>query len=86
MEAMRKSWTDERLDDFREHVEQRFQQVDQRFDHMEQRFDRIETELRTQRAEITEGFRSLYRATLQIGAGMFGTLMLAILTMLSTHG
>ena len=92
MEAMRQSWTDERLDGFREHVDQRFdhvdqrfQQVDQRFDQMDQRFDRIETELRTQRAEITEGFRSLSRVTLQIGAGMFGTLMLAILTMLGTH-
>jgi hypothetical protein len=26
-----------------------------------------------------------YRVTLQIGTGMFGTLMLAILTMLGTH-
>lgn len=79
MEAMRQSWTDERLDDFREHV-------DQRFDQMDQRFERIEAEMRTQRIEINEGFRSLHRATIQIGAGMFGTLMLAILTMLGTQG
>jgi hypothetical protein len=68
----------ERLDDFREHVDQRFDQVDQRF-------ERIEAELRMQRTEMSEGFRALHRATLQIGAGIFGTLMLAILTMLSTQ-
>jgi len=106
MEAMRQSWTDERLDDFREHVDQRFDQVDQRFeqvdrrfdqvdqrfeqvdrrfDQVDQRFERIEAELRMQRTEISEGFRALHRATLQIGAGIFGTLMLAILTMLSTQ-
>ena len=79
MEAMRQSWTDERLDDFREHV-------DQRFDQMDQRFERIETELRMRGTEINEGFRSLHRMTLQIGAGMFGTLLLAILTMLGTQG
>jgi hypothetical protein len=82
---MRQSWTDERLDDFREHVDQRFDQVDQRFDQVDQRFERIEAELRMQRTEINEGFRALHRATLQIGAGIFGTLMLAILTMLSTQ-
>jgi hypothetical protein len=57
-----------------------------RFDQMEQRFERIEAELRMWGTEINEGFRSLHRMTLQIGAGMFGTLLLAILTMLSTHG
>jgi len=49
MEAMRQSWTDERLDDFREHV-------DQRFDQMDQRFERIEAELRMRGTEINEGF------------------------------
>lgn len=78
MEAMRQSWTDERLDDFREHV-------DQRFDQMDQRFERIEAELRMRGTEINEGFRSLHRMILQISAGMFGTLLLAILTMLGTH-
>lgn len=100
MEAMRQSWTDERLDDFREHVDKRFDQVDQRFDQvdqrfaqvdrrfdqMDQRFERIELELRTQRTEINEGFRSLQRATIQIGAGMLGTLIVVVLTMLGTHG
>jgi len=55
MEAMRESWTDERLDrlshrvdegfsrvDHRfELVDQRFEQVDQRFDQVDQRFDQV---------------------------------------------
>jgi len=84
MEAMRQSWTAERLDDFRKYVDQRLDQVDQRFEQVDQRFDRIETELRTQRAEINDGFRTLQRATIQIGAGMLGTLIVVVL-MLGTH-
>jgi len=85
MEAMRNSWTDERLDDFLDHVDQRFDRVDQRFDRVDQRFDRIEAEARSQRQEIMAEFRSLHRTTLQIGAGIFGTLILAILTELASH-
>jgi hypothetical protein len=103
MEAMRESWTDERLDDFRGHVDRRFDdvdqrlaQVDQRFAQVDHRFDHLDAELRTQRLEIrTElsSFRremdsrlgAIQRLVIQVGAGMFGTLMLAIFTMLSTR-
>jgi len=40
MEAMRKSWTDERLDDFRVDVDRRFNEVDRRFDELGRRVDR----------------------------------------------
>ena len=33
--TVRDSWTDERLDDFKERVDQRFDQVDRRFDRLE---------------------------------------------------
>jgi hypothetical protein len=85
MEAMRHTWTDERLDDFRSHVDQRFDQVDLRFDQVDKRFDRIESESKSQRLEIMAELRSLYRVTLQIGAGIFGTLVLAILTVLASR-
>jgi hypothetical protein len=38
MEAVRESWTDERLDLLNERVEERFDQVDRRFDEMDRRF------------------------------------------------
>jgi hypothetical protein len=45
MEAMRQSWTDERLDDFRGDVGRRFDEVDRRFDKVDKRFDKIDVEL-----------------------------------------
>ena len=44
MEAMRKSWTDERLDDFRVAVDRRFDGVDRRFTEADKRFDKFEVE------------------------------------------
>lgn len=46
MEAMRKSWTDDRLDDFAGQVWRRFDEVDRRFDAFErrvnERFDEVD--------------------------------------------
>jgi len=39
MEAVRESWTDERLDDFAAHVDQRFDAVDKRLDRIEDRLE-----------------------------------------------
>lgn len=62
MPVMRESWTDERLDDFRDEVNRRFDQVDRRF-------ERIEGDIRDLRGEVTElrtemkaGFESVHRA------------------------
>jgi chromosome segregation ATPase len=49
MEAMAKSWTDERL-------EERFDAIDQRFDGMDRRFDRVEGEIRDLRGEMNARF------------------------------
>jgi hypothetical protein len=64
MEAMRQSWTDERLDDFRGEVRERFAQVDQRFDRIDDRFD-----------QVNERFDSLYRLMLQLGGLVFAALI-----------
>jgi hypothetical protein len=45
MEAMRKSWTDERLDHFTEKVDRRFDEVDHRFREVDRRFDSVDHEL-----------------------------------------
>ncbi len=39
MEAMRQSWTDERLDEFGKRMDERFDHVEEKFD---ERFDRVE--------------------------------------------
>jgi len=49
MDAMRASWTDERLDDFRSDVNRRFDEVGERFDGLQRRmetgFGKCEVEL-----------------------------------------
>ncbi|MEX0973539.1 MAG: hypothetical protein WDZ46_09830 [Solirubrobacterales bacterium] len=62
MYKMRESWTDERMDDFRDDVNRRFDEVDKRFDKFEgevdrrfdkvdKRFDKVEGEIRDLRLE-----------------------------------
>lgn len=45
MEAMRQSWTDDRLDDFRGDVDRRFDEVDRRFDKVEAELRRVNDRL-----------------------------------------
>ena len=41
----RMGWTDERMDDFAAHVDQRFNAVDKRLDRLEDRFDGLQRTL-----------------------------------------
>ena len=43
MEAMRNTWTDERLDDLANRMDRAFDRVDVRFDKLEARFDKLDT-------------------------------------------
>jgi len=59
----RESWTDGRLDEFKENVNHRFDEVDKRFDRVDKRFDqvdkrldRIEGDMKELRQTITHGF------------------------------
>lgn len=56
----RESWTDERIDDFKENVNQRFDQIekrmDERFDQVDKRFDRVENSIQEMRQTINQGF------------------------------
>lgn len=50
----RESWTDERIDDFKENVNQRFDQVDKRFDQVDKRFDQVEKQIADVKGEVKE--------------------------------
>jgi len=59
----RETGTEKRLDDFKESVNQRFDQIDRRFDQVDrrfelvdQRFDRVEGDLRELRSDTKKGF------------------------------
>jgi hypothetical protein len=61
METMRESWTDARLDDFREETARRFDSLERR---MENGFDRVDAR-----------FDALQRTLLQLGGGLIATLV-----------
>jgi hypothetical protein len=61
MYKMRESWTDERLDDFRDEVNRRF--------------DKVDMEFRDLRMEMNGRFDSLQRTLLQIAGGTVATLL-----------
>jgi len=42
VEALRQSWTDDRLDDLTADMNRRFEKVDKRFDKVDERFDKID--------------------------------------------
>ena len=77
MEAMRQSWTDERLDDFRGEVNRRFDEVDGRVDSEWQRIG-DSTQVNGRLDSIDDrlaGFqRVLLQAAVAFGVGLLGVL------------
>jgi DNA anti-recombination protein RmuC len=96
MYQMRDRWTDERMDDFAKHVDQRFdavdqrfdavdqrfEAVDQRFDVVDQRFDRVEADLRELRKDLSAKFEGLQRTLLLGNLGIVAALIGVIATQL----
>jgi DNA anti-recombination protein RmuC len=74
MGAMRKSWTDDRLDDFAREVWRRFDEAYRRFDELDRRLDRVETRL----DKIDNRFEALHlmihRTMFRTGLFVVGTL------------
>jgi flagellar biosynthesis/type III secretory pathway protein FliH len=66
-EAMRKSWTDERLDDLSVRVETGFAQVDTRFAEVDARFDKLEGR-----------FDRLQHTLVQVSLTMLGSVLVAL--------
>jgi archaellum component FlaC len=50
----RESWTDERLDEFKASVNQRFDQVDKRFDQVDKQFEQVERQIGEVKGEVKE--------------------------------
>ncbi len=73
---MRESWTDARLDDFREEVGKRFDRIG-----AEMRMQRLE--LTSVRKEMSAGFESLQRLILRVGGGIIATFAIGVFTVLA---
>ncbi len=67
MEAVRDKWTDERLDDMNARVTEGFQRVD--------------ADLREMRADMNTRFEAMQRLIIQVGGGLFGTMLIGFLSL-----
>ncbi len=88
MEAMTKSWTDERLEERFDRIDQRFDEVDRRFEAVDRRFDRVDADFRELRAEmagLNGRFDATQRLIVQVGGGMIATTLVGFLGIIATQ-
>jgi septal ring factor EnvC (AmiA/AmiB activator) len=92
MEAMRESWTDERLDDFREETARRFEEARtetaRRFDEVDRRIDRIDDDIRELRGAVAHiGVRidEMNRTILRLGTGSLITFVVGFAGLIATQ-
>lgn len=76
----RESWTDERLDDLKENMNQRFASVEenmnQRFDAVDERFARLDGDVRELRRMMFQGFVAQTTITVSCFVGIAGLIVL----------
>jgi hypothetical protein len=79
MYLMRESWTDERLDDFRDEVNRRFDkfegEVDKKFDKVDKRFDNVDHELN----RVNDRLDAMHRVMVQAIVATFGSTLAGFL-------
>jgi len=96
MEAMRNSWTDDRLDDFARNVDRRFDEVDRCFTEVNQRFDRLEDRMEAGFDKVDRRFAAIegrfeelhlmvHRTMVRVGLAMIGTLGLGFAGIIVTQ-
>lgn len=85
MEAMRNSWTDDRLDDFAKHVDRRFDDVDRRFGEVNGRLDRLEDRVEVGFDRINGRIDQLHRAIWILGSGALATFVVGFAGVIATQ-
>jgi DNA anti-recombination protein RmuC len=81
----REAWTDERLDDLKENVSQRFDEVDKRFDKVDkrfdkvdERFDKVESEMKAGFAEVNGRIDAMQRTMIICFSGMTASIVASV--------
>jgi DNA anti-recombination protein RmuC len=72
----REAWTDERLDDFKENVNQRFDAVDKRFDKVDERFDKMDARFDSMQRTMLIG---IFTVLASIWASVIGAVLAILL-------
>jgi hypothetical protein len=80
MEAMRQSWTDDRLDDFRAETKERFDKVDEHFDKVEDQVKEMRGEMNTRFNALEARFDALQRVMIQFSGGLIVVLVGFVVT------
>ncbi len=76
MQTMRETWTDERLDDLKGSMNERFDQVDRRFGQVDARLDRMDVDIREIRRTMYQGFLATITIMVTCFFGLAGLLFL----------
>ena len=83
MAVMRESWTDGRLDNFKERVEQRFDEVNRRFDRLEGKVERLETKVDQGFARMDARIDSLTKAIMFGSVGLSSAMVAGFVAILT---
>ena len=82
MEAVREKWTDERLDDMNGRMVEGF-------DRLDKDIREVRSEVAKTRSEITgemnTRFEAMHRLIIQVGGGLFGTMVVGFLGLVLTQ-
>lgn len=78
MEAVRDKWTDERLDDLND-------RVGKGFDRLDNDIREVRSEVAGVRGEMNSRFEATHRLIIQVGAGLFGTMVIGFLSLVVTQ-
>jgi hypothetical protein len=78
MEAVREKWTDERLDDMNE-------RMGKGFDRLDKDIREVRSEVAGIRGEMNSRFEATHRLIIQVGAGLFGTMVIGFLSLVVTQ-
>jgi hypothetical protein len=73
VEAMRESWTDERLDHFRARVDERFEEVGRRLGRVEFEMREMRAEMREMNKALTGMQRSMLQGAIALSAAMIAS-------------
>lgn len=85
MEAVRESWTDERLDDFTAETARRFDSVERRIDTLERRMDAGFREIRSQMTEMRLEMNARFEANQRMTVQLFGIALGAFVGLISVQ-
>ncbi len=85
MEAMRESWTDERLDDFRAETARRFDEVDRRIDRVDADIRELRGGMNTRLERVDARLDVLNQTILKLGSGALVTFVVGFAGMIATQ-